>query len=120
MNNTRHATYWFWGIVLTLGFLNRIHDYVFHSRLRRYSYDIERHYQQPHSKSLTYLSPLKYVHNWIRTHLIIPATFGSHRQQLVWWCTIPTRMEAVVIGSYYALSFTLSCSSYDNLFPGNA
>ncbi|KAK2754252.1 hypothetical protein FQN54_007131 [Arachnomyces sp. PD_36] len=114
------ATYWFWGVALLLGSLYRLYDTLFSSRTLHHIFDPETHLYYSRLKGKSYLGPFKYVDYWARTHLLIPAAFGSHRQQLVWWCTVPTRLEAIVIVSYYILSLILSVSSYSNLFSGNA
>ncbi|KAG2168769.1 hypothetical protein JADG_008508 [Aureobasidium aubasidani] len=49
---------------------------------------------------------------WIQVNLIIPPAFGSHHQRLLFWCTIPTRMEMVVVATFYLLTTYLSVSHY--------
>jgi ferric-chelate reductase len=58
------------------------------------------------------------AHNFLRTNFIIPPAFGSYHQRLFYYCTIPTRMEAVPIVVYYAMSFLFVFLSYD-IFEGN-
>lgn len=50
--------------------------------------------------------------HWVRANLIIPTTFGTHHQRLLWWCSVPTRMETLVVLSYWALSLILCAVSY--------
>ena len=73
-------------------------------------------YSSEHTKQA--LSPFKAAHHWIRTHLIIPAAIGTYHQCLLYWCSIPTRIEALVITLYYAISLILTALVYDT-FQGN-
>ncbi|THY21177.1 putative FRE family ferric-chelate reductase [Aureobasidium pullulans] len=53
---------------------------------------------------------------WIQVNLIIPPAFGSHHQRLLFWCTVPTRMETVVVATFYLLTTYLSVSHYRLIF----
>lgn len=49
---------------------------------------------------------------WIKINLIIPPAFASHHQRLLFWCTIPTRMETVVVTTFYLFTTYLSVSHH--------
>lgn len=57
------------------------------------------------------------AHHWVRTNLIVPAAFGSHHQRLYYWCTIPTRMETLVIGAFWVLNLILCGVTYEIFYP---
>jgi len=102
---------------LLIGTLHNLLTHLFHSRLSRQEQD-----SGDNSRYLLlstgFLTPFKTVCHWTRTNLIIPAAFGSHHQRLFYYCTIPTRMEAVPIILYYVLSLVFMSVSYD-IFEGN-
>ncbi|KAK2798400.1 hypothetical protein FQN50_008840 [Emmonsiellopsis sp. PD_5] len=93
-------SYWFWGIVLITGMIRRLLAQFSKPRISRV------------------FSPFRSLQHWVRTHLIIPAAFGTHHQRLFYWCSVPTRIEAVVISLFYILSLVLTCVGYD-VFKGN-
>ncbi|KAK2787958.1 hypothetical protein FQN52_006963 [Onygenales sp. PD_12] len=93
-------SYWFWGIVLVTGMMGRLLAQFSKSRISRV------------------FSPFPSLQHWVRTHFIIPAAFGTHHQRLFYWCSVPTRIEAVVIVLFYILGLVLTCVGYD-VFKGN-
>lgn len=90
----------FWGIVLGVSTIVRL--------LR--SANISFHLPYIHSSTATQL--LQSAWMWVRANLIIPPAFGSHHQRLLYWCTIPTRMESTVVLAFYLLTTYLSVSHY--------
>ncbi|KAL1966474.1 hypothetical protein VTN77DRAFT_4396 [Rasamsonia byssochlamydoides] len=112
------ASYFFWGSVLLVGTINHFLTNLFHLHRR-----CEKECLRGPSKYLPYLPGdlvklLERIHHWIRTNLIIPAAIGSYHQRLFYYCSIPTRMEAIPIISFYLLSFAFMALSYD-IFEGN-
>lgn len=55
---------------------------------------------------------------WIRKHLVLPATFGKSCQAPVGWCTIPTRLESILLVLYFVMNFIFLFVGYD-VFSGN-
>lgn len=88
----------FWAIVLVIGMMNKLWNVVFKHRFAN-------------AKSTFPL--LATAHHLYRTHLQLPATFGSHHQRLLFWCTIPTRLESFVIFSWWAINIILNCPRID-------
>jgi hypothetical protein len=110
--------YSFWGAILLVGIVNRFATYVFGSYNSRKNADIEDaagiHAARRES---TYFKILESPYHWLRTNLIIPAVYGSHHQQLFWWCSIPTRMEILVLVAYWTLSIVLCVVNIDVFYP---
>lgn len=111
----RWAVYGFWGGILLMGIVNNLFTHFFHARRAAAPGDVEEHRAKSHSRSGS--SVLGAAHHWIRTNLVIPAAFGSHHQRLLWWCTIPTRMETAIVVSFWILNLILCCVSYDVFWP---
>ncbi|PGH33087.1 hypothetical protein GX50_04069 [[Emmonsia] crescens] len=81
-------------------------------------YDPEGHTTNIDSGISLLFYPFRWLHHWIRANLIMPAAFGTHHQRLFYWCSIPTRVEAIVIVLFYVLSLVLTCVGHD-IFRGN-
>jgi hypothetical protein len=94
--------YGFWGFVVLIGVANR---YVEWLAMRR------RAVGDQHSSS-------KGFRLWLRKRLLLPATFGEHCQDPVGWCTIPPRLESVVLLLYLIMNFVFMFPGYD-IFDGN-
>lgn len=114
------GVYGFWGVFLLIGMANRLFSHFYNSRRRQGATDVEGLGDLPSSsgKPSVILAPIKATHHWIRANLIIPAAFGSHHQRLYWWCSIPTRMETVVVGLFWLLNLVLCAISY-GVFENN-
>ncbi|ELR05479.1 hypothetical protein VC83_07147 [Pseudogymnoascus destructans] len=113
------SAYGFWGGLLLLGMTSRFLSFVVESRTGRKSRDIENttlpHSSvAPRSKLASFLAEKYY---WFRANLIIPAAFNSYHQRLFWQCTIPTRIEFVIVIAYYVVSFILCAVSYEIFTP---
>ncbi|KAE8441763.1 hypothetical protein EG329_004321 [Mollisiaceae sp. DMI_Dod_QoI] len=111
--------YGFWGGLLLLGIINRAVTSIFHSRLERNTRDIEKTVASAPTRSPSsgFLALLHASYHYVRANLIIPATFGSHHRQLLWSCSIPTRLESIIVLAYWALNIGLSCASYEIFWP---
>lgn len=103
-----------------IGMANRLISHFYNSRRSHGATDVEGLEDLPSSsgKSSIILAPIKATNHWIRANLIIPAAFGSHHQRLYWWCSIPTRMETVVVSLFWILNFVLCAISY-GIFKDN-
>ncbi|PGH17682.1 hypothetical protein AJ79_01044 [Helicocarpus griseus UAMH5409] len=112
------ASYWFWGIVLLSGVLNRFFTHFSAPAWSRAKFDPEGQSFLVKSGTSLLLFPFRWLRHQMRTYLIIPAALGSHHQRLFYWCSVPTRIEAIVIGLFYALSLILTCVAHD-VFKGN-
>ncbi|OAT14257.1 FRE family ferric-chelate reductase [Blastomyces gilchristii SLH14081] len=111
-------SYWFWGIVLLSGILNRLFIHFSGLQRRGIKYDAEGHPLNIGSRNSLLFSPLRRLRHWVRAYFIIPAAFGTHHQRLFYWCSIPTRIEAIVIVLFYIFSLVLTCVGHD-VFRGN-
>ncbi|KAF2502862.1 hypothetical protein BU16DRAFT_554894 [Lophium mytilinum] len=112
------ALYGFWGGILLLAMINQFINVVFHKRQSRVSTDPEHNAPLQDSSSSKSLAPIHTVNHWIRANIIVPAPFGSHHQRLYYWCAVPTRLEAIIVLSYWAINIIFSCLHY-RAFIGN-
>lgn len=95
---------------------NRLLTHLFRRRSSAVTNDLES--TSPTSKLFGGPSGLLgAAQHWIRTNLIIPATFGTYHQRLFWWCMIPTRIETIVVGLFWILNFVICCVSYEIFYP---
>ncbi|KAI9736216.1 MAG: hypothetical protein M1834_001102 [Cirrosporium novae-zelandiae] len=112
--------YGFWGGVLILGIISNFFSAVINDeRLNSYLNDLENNAPAMLSQSISKgASPLSRLCHFFRTNFTIPVVIGHNHRQSIFWCTIPTRIEAIVIFSYVALSVAL-CSINYHAFDGN-
>lgn len=54
----------------------------------------------------------------LQQHLTVPATFSRHCSEPVGWCTIPPRLQSILLLMFAVVNITLCCISYD-VFEGN-
>ncbi|KAK6002611.1 hypothetical protein QM012_001361 [Aureobasidium pullulans] len=94
------ALYGFWGIVLGA------------STIVRLIRSTKMSFQSPQMQSSATTRMFQSVWMWVRVNLVIPPAFGTHHQRLLYWCTIPTRMESIVVAAFYILTTYLSVSHY--------
>ena len=94
------ALYGFWGVVLGVSAI---------SHLLKVSDVFPRSFHMQSSRTVQIMHS---VWMWVKVNLIIPPAFGSHHQRLLYWCTIPTRMESIVVVAFYLLTTYLSMSHY--------
>jgi hypothetical protein len=96
------AMYGFWGLVVLIGLINRCTELVAARR-----HESGRYRTESNSMRL-----------WIRKHLLLPATFGQHCQDPIGWCTIPPRLESILLVSYLIMNMVFLFPGYD-LFAEN-
>ncbi|KIV87953.1 hypothetical protein PV10_09231 [Exophiala mesophila] len=104
------GVYGFWGALLIVGMAHNLSSYLLSSRLYKGSGDVEGKGTSANHKPA--FGPLGTVNHWVRANLIIPTAFGTHHRRLLWWCNIPTRMETLVVLSYWFLNLVLCAVSY--------
>ncbi|KAF2095576.1 ferric-chelate reductase [Rhizodiscina lignyota] len=108
------AMYGFWGGILLIGMINRFITSVRQSRRLKAGHDIEGRNSSvnSHQSRAKPIVIINSFYHWFRSTLIIPAAFGSHHNRPVLWMTIPTRMETIVIATFYVMNFILCCVGY--------
>lgn len=95
--------------------VNRLASHIFTSRRVSAPVDIEGREPSPTSKSSFGLFTSAY--HWWQTNLIVPAAFGTHHSRLYYWCTIPTRMETLIVVAFWVLNVILCGVTYDVFYP---
>ncbi|EFQ98298.1 ferric-chelate reductase [Nannizzia gypsea CBS 118893] len=112
------AMYGIWGTVLVVGIIHNFFTWAFFNQLGRKGVDLEGGYALKFRNLHQVFRPLSYLSNWVQTHVAIPSVFGSYHLRTLYGCDIPTRLEAIVIFSYWLIIAVLCCVNYE-LFVGN-
>lgn len=102
--------YGFWGIVLLVGMLNRLFAFIVSRSRSMTAEDPEG--RASHRNRLRRLTS---VRSWTRRHLLLPATFGYRHLQPLGWCTIPTRLQSILVAVFVALNVILCAVDYHAL-----
>ncbi|PTB72244.1 hypothetical protein M440DRAFT_1472909 [Trichoderma longibrachiatum ATCC 18648] len=117
--NNRYAMYGFWGTVLLFGTFHRLITHLLESRVIPSSTDPEdTESADSRAKSRTGTKSLANLYSRIRNGLTTPSVFPPYHRQLLFGCTIPTRIELFIVASYWIVSFVLCCVNY-RAFEGN-
>lgn len=95
LTNARLAVVVFWILVILIGVSNRIYQAFCLS-----------YYRSHRRLDLTKTSPIR--GSWLKRNLLLPATFGYTCARSVWWCTIPSRLQTVTIGTFLLIN-TVYC-----------
>ncbi|KAL6904502.1 ferric reductase like transmembrane component domain-containing protein [Trichoderma evansii] len=116
--NYGFAMYGFWGGVLVIGALHRLITLISESRLSPSSTPEDIGLADSREKPTEKNRPFASLYSWIRKHIITPSALPPYRRQLLFGCTIPTRIEGFIVLSYWVVSFVLCCVNYRG-FKGN-
>jgi ferric-chelate reductase len=111
------AMYGFWGGILLIGIMNRLITSFSKSRRLKAVHDVEDGHNSSAKPRGELPGFIKSAYDWFRSNLIVPAAFGSHHNRPVLWMTIPTRMETIIIVTFYAMNFILCCVGYKIFNP---
>ncbi|PYI23140.1 putative plasma membrane ferric-chelate reductase [Aspergillus violaceofuscus CBS 115571] len=104
------AGYGFWLCILSSGILQRLVHHILQSQVVQTTYRS--------SSGLRRLClPLQNLRHWIQVYLVVPHPLRSHSRKLLWW-TFPTRLDAIVVLLFWALSIAVCTVSY-RLIPDN-
>ncbi|KAJ5343706.1 uncharacterized protein N7506_003530 [Penicillium brevicompactum] len=107
--------YVYWGIILALGMISRICVWAFHRRHRQTERAVESN-AYPLIRSLEKTPIAGTCLHWIQTHIMIPPPLPTRK--CVLGCTFSTRVEALIVMGFWALSIILSLVYYKT-FSGN-
>ncbi len=111
--------YGFWGGVLVIGMLHRFIAVLQERRLLIPSTSAEdTGLADARATSARWPKNIRSLYSWVNQHLVTPSAFSPYRRELLFGCTIPTRLESFVILSYWLISFILCCVNYRG-FEGN-
>ncbi|KAL7808709.1 ferric reductase NAD binding domain-containing protein [Trichoderma gracile] len=114
-----YAMYGFWGIVLLFGTLHRLITHILESRVLPSSTGPEdTGSADSREKTGAGTKSLGHLYSRIRKGLTTPSVFPPYHRQLLFGCTIPTRLEFFIVASYWIVSFVLCCVNY-RAFDGN-
>ncbi|KAI5457526.1 ferric reductase NAD binding domain-containing protein [Mariannaea sp. PMI_226] len=109
------TTYGFWGAVLLIGIAHRLVTLFQESRLFPDPSHVE-----DNGINLKRRAPngFRSLSSWVRKHIATASAIPPYRQRRVFGCTIPTRLESLVVYSYWAVSIIL-CAINMRGFKGN-
>ncbi|PWY86776.1 ferric reductase transmembrane component 4 precursor [Aspergillus heteromorphus CBS 117.55] len=105
----------YWGVVLLLGTIAKISSVWSRQRqvTARYSgTDVIEGGLCP-KRSLSMVSSALHA---LRTYIVMPASFTPllpNHQQLLYWYTIPTRLDLLIICGFWTLCIVLACVDFD-------
>ncbi|KAI9889472.1 MAG: hypothetical protein M1814_005255 [Vezdaea aestivalis] len=100
------ATPGFWAIVTILGVIYRIFTVVINHKAMKQTFDPE------HGTSVRGYGPIGKVRAFIRSRFILPALFRHRHQDAFGWCSIPTRLQSFIVGSFVFINLILCCVNY--------
>lgn len=111
-SSTRWAIYGFWALTLLVGMTQKAWATFVAEKPFEHSSDLER------ATSILESAPKAgTLSRWINTNLIIPTAFGTRHQRPRWACTIPTRMETLIVAAFWILNLILCCVTYEIFWP---
>ena len=94
--------YGFWGIILLTGILNRLFKAVVQWKIGQANFGgrqlVKRRLSGPR--------------RWIQKHITLPAAFGYRHQQALGWCTVPTRIQSLMVLIFIAINAILCAVTY--------
>ncbi len=108
------AMYGFWGIVVLVGMLNRLFTALVQRKMPRTSLDTEASRTRPQVAK----PRLSGTRRWIQRNITLPAALGYRHQQPLGWCTIPTRIQSLLVIAFVVINVIL-CSVTYRAFEGN-
>ncbi|KAJ6007910.1 hypothetical protein N7540_011886 [Penicillium herquei] len=106
----------YWAGIIFLGSLYNLVSFMSMLYSRRSSNDVENTNSKAQSLSLP--RPLAAIRYYCRLYLVIPATITTYHQRALYWCTIPTRLDSLIVFGFWAISIVLSCVNLGS-FSGN-
>ncbi|KAF2009999.1 hypothetical protein BU24DRAFT_436872 [Aaosphaeria arxii CBS 175.79] len=96
-----HAMYGFWALTILVSSLMKLWEFL----TTKYPRVAQKGWVNKASTKL-------------RQHVTIPALAGKRTAENIGWCTVPPRLQSLVIIAFIALNLALCVSGYD-VFPGN-
>ncbi len=106
--------YGFWGIVVLVGMLNRLFTALVQRKMPRTFLDTEASRTQPQVGK----PRLSGARRWIQRYITLPAALGYRHQQPLGWCTVPTRIQSLLVSAFVVINVIL-CSVTYRAFEGN-
>ncbi|KAJ5552043.1 hypothetical protein N7535_000010 [Penicillium sp. DV-2018c] len=109
--------YAYWGVLLLLGMMYRLSDWIFRRRQFLTESETESNMYTP-LRVLERIPLIGPCLHWIQTHLAVPSPLTTTHGRSMLGCTFSTRAEALIVVGFYLLSIILSVVDY-RTFPGN-
>ncbi|KAG9231306.1 ferric reductase like transmembrane component [Amylocarpus encephaloides] len=116
------SMYYFWVVVILLGLSSRCARFLINLKGRP---DVWQPLptQEDTTPEIIHsrrgCSIFETLYTLLKRYMSVPATFGYTRSQNIWWCTIPTRIQSITIGSFIIINTVLCSISYRVVFTGN-
>ncbi|PCG88652.1 Hypothetical protein PENO1_109040 [Penicillium occitanis (nom. inval.)] len=102
----------YWGSILVIGMLHRLWTYTRSAHVG--SDDAEHGWHSRASPNKRNLASLRHYFN---THLVVPAAVRSYHQRRLWGCSIPNRLELLVVVGFWVMCIILNFGFYDIFTP---
>ena len=102
----------FWGVTLLLGTLNRMFHLFVH-----WKWPTNHYRNRCHPISSGTRGIFNRIQTTFRKYLIVPALFGYRHQQPLGWCTIPTRLQSLLLFVFVIINVLVCSMSYQILPP---
>ncbi|KAF1815826.1 hypothetical protein P152DRAFT_430174 [Eremomyces bilateralis CBS 781.70] len=110
------TSYAFWGIIIVIGTLC---NYLMKCWERR-SYNGDTHVDADDQASMSSHLAMVFrrIYHITKMYFSLPAGWKTYHLRLYYGCTVPTRMETIIVIIFWAMSITLSVIKYP-VFYGN-
>lgn len=113
--------YGFWGLVLVVGMVHNLVTQIQERRLGPPQPTVEDNGASDTRRTSTTTQGAgagTRAYAWLRKYVITPSSLPPYHRQVVFGCTIPTRLQSIVIYAFWILNIVLCAIDYRG-FKGN-
>ncbi|KAK8172070.1 putative ferric-chelate reductase [Phyllosticta citrichinensis] len=107
----------YWGAIVFLGIVTNVFRQIRSQHIESATDDTQGDLETRKPGKISESSSAVYA--WLQSHVVIPAAIGTYHNRLLCWCTIPKRLELIILSGFWILSFVLCCVKYPVVFHGN-
>lgn len=105
----------YWGSILVIGMLHRLWSYTRSAHVGNVGAGDAEHGRQ--SRASPNKGNLASLRHYFNTYLVVPATVRSYHQRRLWGCSIPNRLELLVVVGFWVMCIILNFGFYDIFTP---
>lgn len=92
---------------------NNLYSHLYNFRTNLGTSDVEGgNAAQIQTRASPKRGPMHRTCNWWCAHVAVPGILPRRHKQLVWGCTVPTRLEGLVVAAFWILSIVLCAVNY--------
>ncbi|KAK7530714.1 ferric reductase like transmembrane component-domain-containing protein [Phyllosticta citribraziliensis] len=107
----------YWGAIVFFGIVTNVVRQIRSTYIESTTDDTQGDFETGKSSKIAESSSAVYA--WLQSHVVIPAAIGTYHNRLLCWCTIPKRLELIILSGFWILTFVLCCVKYPVVFHGN-